>query len=107
MAGNARHATPPAPERRAVLALPQAPARARGLPPDTPLEQRERGHLSDAYGAWLEAQAKIPLDSARREETRRALLKDARRAQARIQAGVDLLSREPDALEAFRLMNRA
>jgi hypothetical protein len=63
--------------------------------------------LVDAYSAWIEAQARIPLDSPRRKETCAQLVKRARRAGARMKEGIDLLSRDPDVLDAFRLMNRA
>ncbi|MGK4008636.1 hypothetical protein WMF31_38870 [Sorangium sp. So ce1036] len=64
--------------------------------------------LVEAYTAWIGDQANIPLDSSRREETRKLLvIKPARRACARIQAGIDLLARDREVLEAFGLMNKA
>ncbi|WP_437638738.1 DISARM system helicase DrmA [Sorangium sp. So ce854] len=64
--------------------------------------------LVDAYAAWIGDQANIPLDSPRREETRKLLvIKQARRACARIQAGIDLLAHDRAVLEAFGLMNKA
>jgi hypothetical protein len=63
--------------------------------------------LVDAYGAWIEGQAVIPLDSAERKKTRERLLKNARRAKDRIRDGIALLTTDAVAREAFQLMNRA
>jgi len=63
--------------------------------------------LIDAYGAWIERQGTITLDSDDRKNTRKRLLKNARRAKERIQAGIVLLTKDDAARDAFQLMNRA
>ncbi len=63
--------------------------------------------LVDAYGTWIDAQQQIPLDSAERNDARKRLLKKASRAKERIRAGIQLLSMDDQAREAFQLMNRA
>ena len=63
--------------------------------------------LADAYGTWIEGQAVTELDSLERRKTRDRLLKNARRARDRIQAGIKLLTTDAAAREAFQLMNRA
>ena len=65
------------------------------------------GSMVEAYGAWIEAQALIPLDSKKRDETRAQLLKRARRARDRIQEGITLLADNEEVRDAFKLMNRA
>ena len=63
--------------------------------------------LPGAYEAWLEEQSRIDLESDERKNTRKEIVKKAREAAERIRAGIEILSEEPEALEAFRLMNRA
>jgi hypothetical protein len=63
--------------------------------------------LAEAYGAWIEGQATLELDSPERDETRKRLVKNARRARERIRAGITLLTKDAAAREAFQLMNRA
>jgi len=63
--------------------------------------------LADAYGAWIERQGEIPLDSEHRNNARKRLLKNATRAKERILAGIVLLSKNDEAREALLLMNRA
>jgi hypothetical protein len=65
------------------------------------------GPLVEKYGQWIEEQARIPLDSTRREQICTKLLENARKAKERIAAGIDLLATDAEALDAFRLMNRA
>lgn len=60
-----------------------------------------------AYSAWIEAQSTVDVGGAHREETRRRLLKNARRARDRIHAGIERLATDPVALRAFRWTNRA
>jgi hypothetical protein len=80
----------------ALAALPDGSAAARALT-----------RLPAAYGAWIAEQRELHLDSARRRETRDALMDDADRARQRIEAGIALLAEDADALEAFRAANRA
>ena len=63
--------------------------------------------LVGAYGAWLEAQAGIDPGTEARRRTRDRLLEEAERARLRIAEGIELLARGGEALEAFRLANRA
>jgi hypothetical protein len=63
--------------------------------------------LVDAYGAWIERQAQIPLDSQPRDDARRRLVRNAGRARDRIRAGIELLARDEQVREAFQLMNEA
>jgi hypothetical protein len=63
--------------------------------------------LVDAYRAWLDAQRAIPVDSKSRAATRDALVTRAAQACERIRAGIELLARDPELLEAFALANRA
>jgi hypothetical protein len=65
--------------------------------------------IGEAYAAWIdERQKEVPgLSSKPRRAVAGELLDNARRARARIDAGVVLLERDPQALLAFRLMNRA
>ena len=65
------------------------------------------GRLPKAYGAWIEGQRSIAVDTKERIETRDELMNQARRAQERIAAGIDVLKTNPIALEAFRLTNEA
>ncbi|XXY54841.1 hypothetical protein WME91_27295 [Sorangium sp. So ce269] len=78
-----------------------------GALPDGDAAREKLGSMVEAYGSWIEAQALIPLDSKKRDETRVQLLKRARHARDRIQEGIDLLAHDPEVLDAFRLMNRA
>jgi len=63
--------------------------------------------LVDAYAAWIEAQAGVSLDSTHRQNRRKKLLENARRANARVRSGIALLQKDERAREAFQLMNRA
>jgi hypothetical protein len=63
--------------------------------------------LAAAYGRWIEEQAAIELDSEARKKCRARLLKNAKRANERIQAGIALLAEDEVVREAFQLMNRA
>ncbi len=62
--------------------------------------------LPRAYQGWIDAQRGLALDGAR-ADTRAALLDHAERARRRIAEGIDLLASNPEALEGFRLANRA
>lgn len=63
--------------------------------------------LTTAYGAWIEKQAEIALDSDERRGRRKKLLKNCVRANERIGAGIELLKTNAEVREAFQLMNRA
>ncbi len=63
--------------------------------------------LTRAYGAWIEAQAAIDLDSDERKARRKKLLKNCARANERIRAGIELLKTDAVVRDAFQLMNRA
>ncbi|MCC7141403.1 MAG: helicase [Candidatus Eisenbacteria bacterium] len=64
--------------------------------------------LAAQYRQWIEARG-VELASLEgtRRETADQLLESARRAARRIDAGVDLLANDEDALDAFRVANRA
>ena len=64
--------------------------------------------LLDEYRAWIEQQRdRMTGWSAPRGETAEQLLWFAERAADRIQEGVDVLAKDADALDAFRVANRA
>jgi hypothetical protein len=63
--------------------------------------------MLDAYTAWIAAQRSIALDSSERDKVREALMKQAEEARDRIREGIDVLARDAQVLEAFRLANRA
>ncbi len=63
--------------------------------------------LPKAYAEWLGKQREIRVDSKEREQTRDQLIVNARRAQERIERGIERLATDPEVLEAFRMMNRA
>jgi hypothetical protein len=63
--------------------------------------------LTTSYGAWIEKQITIELDSDERRNRRKKLLKNCARANDRIRAGIELLKNDAEAREAFQLMNRA
>jgi len=61
-----------------------------------------------AYREWIEARrSEVSLLKDRRRVTAEVLLHDAAHAAGRIEAGIGTLERDPDALDAFRLANRA
>lgn len=65
------------------------------------------GPMVTQYLAWIEDQRKhAPNSPAKRQETARVLLDQARHAAKRIDAGIGLLA-DPHSLEAFRIANRA
>jgi len=63
--------------------------------------------LVAAYGAWIGAQRGVEVGSVARGETRDVLCKRADEACARIREGIELLAKDPEVFEAFRLANRA
>src|SRR5205823_3036104 len=67
--------------------------------------------LTTAYGAWIDSQeARIADPASGLAEHRVAatlVLARCREALARIEAGIELLTTDPQAAEAFRFMNRA
>ena len=64
------------------------------------------GPLVDKYGTWIKDQLLRLPDDQKRAQVSRDLMDQARRAQDRIQAGLDALD-QPHVLEAFRIANRA
>ncbi|MBZ5709393.1 DISARM system helicase DrmA [Nannocystis pusilla] len=62
--------------------------------------------LVDAYGAWIERQRGKPI-RGKLEDTRTELVDEAEQARTRIRAGIDLLGRNPEVREAFKLANLA
>jgi len=65
------------------------------------------GSLPGAYATWIRQQQASSLDGEERRATRDALMDRAERAQGRIEEGIALLERDPVALRAFSLANRA
>ncbi|MGH8902787.1 MAG: DISARM system helicase DrmA [Egibacteraceae bacterium] len=67
--------------------------------------------LADAYDDWIGEQERRLGDPAARlgpfTEVAKVALERARRAAARIRAGIDLVGADPDAADAFRFANRA
>ncbi len=66
------------------------------------------GPLAAAYRRWLEDQGRqaATLEGNRRE-TAAELVRQGQRAAERIERGIALLARSPEALDAFRVANRA
>jgi hypothetical protein len=65
------------------------------------------GKLVPRHGEWIAAQQAVALDTEGRRETRDMLVLRAAEASRRIAAGIEILATKPDALEAFRVANRA
>jgi len=63
--------------------------------------------LIEAYGEWIRSQRAINAGVSSRKETRDQLMHDAERARNRILEGIELLEKDAQAFEAFRLANRA
>lgn len=64
--------------------------------------------LVEAYRKWIrEWEDRLPEYPERLRPTAEALLHDAKFACEQIQRGIDMLARDPDALGAFRVANRA
>ncbi len=63
--------------------------------------------LTEAYRVWIDEQATIDPGSEERRKTRDGLVKNAGKCCERIAEGVELLARDPRALDAFRLANQA
>ena len=63
--------------------------------------------LIEAYGKWIETERAVDVGTDRRAEVRDELMRRAEEAKARIAEGIELLARDGEALEAFRLANRA
>jgi hypothetical protein len=64
--------------------------------------------ITKAYGAWIEAQRKAPLEASEsRRGTRDELMDHADRARRRMQAGIARLERDESARLAFTQMNKA
>jgi len=65
------------------------------------------GALPTKYAAWIDAQAAVGGLSAAQAETLRDLVQSQRAVCKRLASGIELLASKPDALEAFRIANRA
>ena len=64
--------------------------------------------LVDRYRAWIETQRDgLAIHNGDRRETAEELLRHADLAADRIELGIDLIVSDPDALDAFRMANRA
>lgn len=63
--------------------------------------------LVEAYGTWIDERRHVPLERPSLEATRDDLMAKATRAKERIQAGIDLLGRDAQALRAFQFANQA
>ena len=64
--------------------------------------------LVDRYRAWIESRRDgLAVYTGERRETAEELLRRAGLAADRIEQGIDLLAADPDALDAFRMANRA
>ena len=64
--------------------------------------------LVAAYREWIEARSgEAALLRGEHRATADGLLGNARHAAARIEAGVDVLAKDPEALDAFRVANRS
>jgi hypothetical protein len=63
--------------------------------------------LVDEYGAWIQHQAGVGVDSAERASTRDELIAEARRVKDRIAAGIALVADRADVRDAFCTMNAA
>lgn len=63
--------------------------------------------LAEAYAEWIDEQGSVHLERKELEDTRSELLHRARRANARIVRGIELLRDNAEAHRAFQLMNQA
>jgi hypothetical protein len=63
--------------------------------------------MVDAYRAWIAGQRAVTLDSDKRRATRDTLMKRADEACERVRAGIEVLGKDADVFEAFKLANRA
>ncbi len=64
--------------------------------------------LVDHYRSWIDAQRDgLGAHNGDRRETAEELLRHAGIAAARIESGIEFLANDPDALDAFRMANRA
>jgi len=75
--------------------------------PDGAAVREALSPLVDAYRTWLDGQARIAVDSTDREQTRDQLIRHARAAAERIEAGIERVACDAEMFEAFRLANRA
>jgi hypothetical protein len=65
------------------------------------------GALPTQYAAWIDAQAAVGELSTAQAETLRDLVQSQKAVCKRLASGIELLASKPDALEAFRIANRA
>ncbi|BDG02821.1 DISARM system helicase DrmA [Anaeromyxobacter oryzae] len=79
-----------------------------GALPDGAAARAALQPIVGAYRAWIdEEKARLGEHSGARRETAEALLANARIAAARIERGIAVLASDGDALDAFRVANRA
>lgn len=63
--------------------------------------------LVEAYENWIAEQRDIPLERDTQNRTREGLLGEAKKAKSRIAEGIELLTKNPQALRAFQFTNQA
>ncbi len=78
-----------------------------GALPDGDAARRALARLPEAYGAWIGAERGRDIEGSARRDTRDLLMRGAEETRRRIADGIDLLASSPEALEAFRIANRA
>lgn len=59
------------------------------------------------YAKWVDSQKKLDVGNAHRSEAQKHLVYEMERAQERIAAGIELLAKDQEALEAFSVANLA
>jgi hypothetical protein len=77
-----------------------------GAAPSARVVRESVGPMLSSYGVWIEKQRRMAPAGGQRGEVARALLNNAERVLARIQAGLDALD-DPLVLDAFKTANRA
>ena len=75
--------------------------------PDATTARLKLAPLLEHYATWIKDQRATSLDTDGRRETLQTLVLKAERARKRIDAGIDLLARDPLAFDAFRIANQA
>jgi hypothetical protein len=80
---------------------------ALGVLADAAAVRAALGALPTQYAAWIDAQAAVGDLSTAQAETLRDLVQSQKAVCQRLTSGIELLASKPDALEAFRIANRA